>query len=426
MAIHDLEVRIGWGTAATAADEVLLLDDATYGKLDSNVLGLPYGTKHVPADITSFVQGAQWSRGRRNEFEEVRAGSVSVQVIDETANFDPLNTSSTYTPSMGAPVLLTYGATPIGEFFVTDFDATHRINVNAVPWNISGVDRIAVLAGAELDTIASSYGGDATGARVDRVLDATEVAWGGRRDVETGQSTVGATTWGESALAHVQAMARSERGRAFIDRDGKLVFQSRHTNPNAAPRCTFTDDATPSDPDGDAGPAIRYAELTQASESELFWNRATVTDSADTVYTASDQTSKDDVGMWRTLTVDTENNSAAEAQAFADDIVARHADSGRSVYSSVTVDVRRLQDESAAKLAVLLDLDIGDRVKVVRTTPGASEGSVTHTIEGISGAASLESVRITFALAEDSDAAVFVLNNAVFGVLDTGPGKLAI
>ncbi len=409
VALHDLAVSIGWGTAATNADEVLLLDDATFGKLNSNVLGLPYGTKHVPATITSFVQSVNWFRGRHNEFEEPRAGNVTLRLEDEDSSFDPLNTASDYSVSMGAPIQLAYGATPMGEFYVQDIDSDHVKGADLTYVDVEGTDRLAVLA-ADMDTIASDHSGDLTGARIDRVLNASEINWQGVRSIDTGLSTLVATTFGESALRHVQKVVRTERGQVFVDAAGAIVFKARHSNANAEPEATFSD----------SGSDIPYTRMKQKSSNETFWNRAKV--SADgTDYTATDAASVADTGLTTTKTLATEGNNATTAQAVADDIVARFADSSRSVFDSVTVKLRAL---TAAQRTIVLAVEIGDRVSVTRTAPGASEVTRTHRIEGIGGFADVETVDLTFVLTEDTGTAVFELNNETFGVLDTGPGRL--
>lgn len=407
--LHDLAVSIGWGTAATNADEVLLLDDATFGKLDSNVLGLPYGTKHVPAAITSFMQTARWFRGRRNEFEEPRAGWVKLRLKDADSSFDPLNTGSDYSVSMGAPIQLTYGTAPLGEFYVQDIDAEHVKGATLTYVDVQGTDRLAVLA-TDMDTIGSAHSGDLTGARIDRVLDAAEINWQGSRNIDAGLSTLVATTFGESALRHLQKVVRTERGQLFVDATGAIRFSARHSNANAEPAATFSDNGT----------GIPYTRMKQKAGSELFWNRAKV--SADgTDYTAEDSASITATGLTRTKTLATEGNSAAIAQAVADDIVARFANSSRSVFDSVTVFVNSL---TAAQRVTVLALDIGDRIAVTRTPPGASEVTKNHTIQGIGGFSDTEQVDLTFVLTEDTGTAVFVLDDGVFGVLDTGPGRL--
>lgn len=415
---HDFEVRIGWGTAATAADEVLILDDATYGKLNNNVLGLPYGTQHIPADLTSFCRMFTWSRGRRNEFEEPRAGSVTVDLIDTSGELDPLNTSSSYNVTMGAPIQVTHGADPVGEFMVTDVQMRHVTgHVGRTELGVHGVDRLGTLA-VDLDTIASSHDGDTTGTRIGRVLDASEVNWSGTRAIDTGQSTLIATTFGGSALGHILDCVRSERGLLFIDKAGAFTFRNRHSNPNAAVQFGFEGDATPSAFSAlSSDQTANYSGLGQASLGETFWNRAKVTDGDGNEYTASDADSISDTGVTRTKTLSTLLDDATTAQEIADDVVARFADQSASAFDSITLKPRNL---NSATLANLIGLEIGDVVYV-----GYRDGSGYQRmlIEGISGAVTVEDVEMTFWLSRFDFARVFVLDHPQWGVLaDTSGG----
>ncbi len=88
-------------------------------------------------------------------------------------------------------------------------------------------DRVpsAARVAAHYDVFRSGAG-ETTGTRVNRVL--SQVGWPtDARDVDTGDSTVQSYIPTGSALSYLQEMERAEVGKLFIDRYGRLSFQSR-------------------------------------------------------------------------------------------------------------------------------------------------------------------------------------------------------
>lgn len=82
--------------------------------------------------------------------------------------------------------------------------------------------------------VFKSGAGETSGTRVNRVL--TQIGWPtDARDVDTGDSTVQAFKSSGTALSYLQEIERAEAGKMFIDRYGRLSFQSRSDlNLNAA------------------------------------------------------------------------------------------------------------------------------------------------------------------------------------------------
>lgn len=96
-----------------------------------------------------------------------------------------------------------------------------------VVWDgtVPSATRFAAHAAAAL----TGWAEDDTGARVSRFLDA--LAWpAGLRTVETGISRLGPADWsaGSSVLSVLQGWAETELGQFFIDREGRIVWRSRH------------------------------------------------------------------------------------------------------------------------------------------------------------------------------------------------------
>lgn len=98
--------------------------------------------------------------------------------------------------------------------------------------------QIAVLAAAR----SAPWGGDLTGERIERVLDA--VGWpDDLRDIDEGQTTLQTADLSMTALEHVQKVAETENGNLYIQADGTIRFEDRTSDVNQAPVAIFSDDA---------------------------------------------------------------------------------------------------------------------------------------------------------------------------------------
>jgi hypothetical protein len=140
---------------------------------------------------------------------------------------------------------------------------------------------------------ATPWAADLSGARVGRVLDS--ISWpAADRNIDTGQSTLQATSLTGSVLAYLQKVEESEGGLLYVTKDGKLRFRSRHGGFNLASQGTF----------GDGGGAeLEYVDIAFDYSETLIYNETRVSRADGTVQTAKDATSQTNYGA-RTYTLD--------------------------------------------------------------------------------------------------------------------------
>jgi hypothetical protein len=94
---------------------------------------------------------------------------------------------------------------------------------------VAGTDALKVLAGLNVVTGGSVGGGEDSGARISRLLDKGGWYTGtGYRTIETGNSNVQATTFGDSILNLIQVTADSEIGEFYLDGSGVATYRNRH------------------------------------------------------------------------------------------------------------------------------------------------------------------------------------------------------
>jgi hypothetical protein len=135
--------------------EPFTLDDAGLGVLDSNYLdGTLLGT-----DVSEYIMELSITRGRSDEFESFRAGTMSMRLSDNDRRFDPLNTSSPfYDPITGKSgvtprrkVTVQSGGVSIFVGRITDIAVNYDYQLSTV--TITAADDFVLLANAATDLL---------------------------------------------------------------------------------------------------------------------------------------------------------------------------------------------------------------------------------------------------------------------------------
>lgn len=218
-----------------------------------------------------------------------------------------------------------------------------------------------VLSSAESGAVASGAGvwiGDTIDSRLDRLLDLA--GWpASERDLDPSEvGTLGAGTVGTDALEDARTLERSEFGAFYQTPDYVARFRSRYatvTDPRStAVRYTFTDEA--------GTQRFRFDDLELAPQGIWIRNRVTVGWLGGSI-TVEDPDSITAYGP-REHSVDTILTTAAQAQSLGELILARFAEPVVRV-SSLSLDLAA----EPIGWEPVLDLEIGDRVRVV-WTPG--------------------------------------------------------
>jgi len=133
-------------------------------------------------------------------------------------------------------------------------------------------DGLETLGRAQLAATSLQFDGDRTGVRVGRVLDAA--GWpSAYRALDTGYTTLAATTLGDTALELARKTEQTEFGLLFVDGGGRVVFYDRHRATTATRSTTVQAALTDT---GGAG-EVAMATLTVALSRERTYNDVHIT-----------------------------------------------------------------------------------------------------------------------------------------------------
>lgn len=377
-----------------------VLDDPVAGVLDNTEYTLG-GQSFV--DVSDKMVRLSTSRGKNRDLDKFQSGTLDVEFNNEDRFFDPVvGTALDIVPR--APIRVSMDGT--AQFFgsINDWNYDYQTSGRSkVTTNAS--DDFVFLARQNVLSSGSAVE-QTTGERVSAVLDQFTVDWpADRRNIDTGDNTVVAGSFeGQNALEYLQLVEASEQGQLFIAKNGDLQFRQRS---DAAPRSdglvTFADDGT----------GIPFTGAGINFDSEFIYNRAIITSPEGTAI-ASDALSQTTYGV---INYELETLATLEEiDDIANYVVARYA-SPELRFQSITVNVDTLGTSDRASV---LGLEIGDVCRVI-VTPNqigdpidrfAQIFRVEHSV-----GPGRHDVRFQF---DPLEFAPFILDDAVFGKLDTG------
>lgn len=261
---------------------------------------------------------------------------------------------------------------------------------------------------------ADIWAGDTTGARIDRAL--TLAKWPtADRDLDTGKSTMGAYTAGDTNVLAVAQEAETTEGGAFWQApDGTITFRDRHATIQdwnaTTSQASFTDDDTDPDPQHYTTLDLTYDDTLIVNEAEVAW--------ADGTETARDQASIDDYTRQATR-IDTALRTAPEARDRGDWLLARYA---QPAVRPTRVVLRPAADQRLWRHS--LARSIGDRVTVRRLPQNTGDPiEFDATIESISHriADGTNTWETELGLSPTAvDLGWLILDDTTEGLLDTG------
>lgn len=387
------------------------LDSATLGVLDQNYLD---GTL-LGDDVSAYVQSIAIARGRSSQLDEFGAGRCTIVLNNNDRRFDPTNQSSPYwnstlgqsgvTPRRKVTVNLNSTTVFVGR--IADIDLDYDF-ANKSTVTISVVDDFVLLANAYTGA-ALVPTSQLSGARMTYILDQPEISFPATRSISTGVATLGAYTIdaNTNALTYVQQIAQAESGLCFISRDGILTFSDRVAAAFATVAAYFSD----------TGGNIGYQTLAIVYGQELLYNRVQVTRVGGTVQTANSLTSQAEYGI-STYAIDNVLLATdSDALALANNLLTLYALPDYR-FDSMTVMVSNL---SQANRNIVNALDIGAVISITRSYSTGTPASVTalYAIERINHSMTAQSHSIEFGLRQTDILYQFILDDAVYGVLDT-------
>jgi hypothetical protein len=350
--------------------------------LDSGVLGVNAlaDTTAVTVDVSSLVDSVKTTRGRTALSDLFNTGTMSLRIIDQTGDFNPMNPSSPYyellTPMRKVTITASYGGTtyPIFAGYITSYNTTTPRDVGEVVYTtIQAVDGFRLFANAQITSVASATAGQTTGTRIDKILDA--IGWPtGMRDVDAGQTTVQADPGTlRTSLGAMHTIESTEYGALYMDALGNLVFQDRDLTSSsvAATPVVFNDDGT----------GIPYSNALWKLDDSLVFNKASITRTGGTAQIALNQDSIDKYFLHsyqeQNLLMETDSEALNNALAY---VASRQETSIRC--DAVTLDL--YTDNYNAGIVAALDLDFFDPVTVTTTQPGSSTLTKTLQVFGVS------------------------------------------
>lgn len=364
-------VEIEFNTSSTLLNFVL--NDATKGVLNNTTFKLG-GVVFV--DVTNRAYSTSITRGKNQALGRYNAGTCTVVLDNELAEFDPTipappSTQYPYAGQIipGRRIRVTVGTEL--QFFgiVQDWDLDYPLDKRATA-TVVAADAFSQLANRTLAT--TTFSTNLSSVMLSAVLDTGEVAFDpARRDIQTGITTLQATavTVGQNALTFLQQIEASEPGSMFISKEGFLTFRSRRYNPTYSGAITITDDGT----------SITPRSIGVEFGSELLYNRASITRTGGTTQVTNNATSQTSFGIFayneEGMLMSTDSVALSFSQYYANTY-------SQPVFRPrlVTIDMNAQTGNNQGLVAAL---DIDDLVLIKFTPPGGQLISKFMNISGI-------------------------------------------
>lgn len=222
------------------------------------------------------------------------------------------------------------------------------------------------------DAWKSSFAGESTNARYQRILG--YAMWSGGAAIQTGLTTsMGAADFGgQDALSSLQSVVDTEGGSHYVDQAGTVTFQARSARYNALTPDVVFGERT------DLG-EYPYEDCKLDFDPTRLSNQVTVTQKATgRTFAAQDSTSIT-AYFPRPLSRTINTSSAAECQDAANYLLSR--------YKQPVSRINSLKLHPSAQPAlwpVLLAMELGTRVRIMRRPPGVPEIQIDAFVESIS------------------------------------------
>ena len=407
MTVPILNATINFSTGPAFA-QAMILDS---GILDTNVLA---DSAAVIVDVSNQVNEVKIQRGRNAQSDQFQTGTLSLRIVDQTGDFNPMNTAGPYygllDPMRKVFITATDGATtyPLFAGYITGYSTTTPLNaVDVVYTTITAVDAFRLAQMAQISTVTGAAAGNLSGTRINQLLD--QISWpASMRDIDAGLTTMqNDPGTARTSLAAMQTIELSEYGALYVDASGSFVFQDRSVTAGSV-------SGTPTVFD-ENGVGIAYSNALWVLNDVLVYNSAQVTRTGGTTQNAINQPSIDLYFVHsynqQNLMMETDAVALNYAQAY---IASRAATSVRC--DAITLDL--YTENYAAGVTAALSLDYFDPVSITTTQPGASSLSKTLQVFGVSHSVTPNSWKTTFTTLEPIIDA-FILNSALYGILDT-------
>jgi hypothetical protein len=400
MSLPDVKVELGLNAFRFTGGN-FILDSDTLGVLgQSRLSGLEW------YDVSQYVQGVQINRGRSRQLDYFQAGSATVSFYNGERLFDPLNQDSPY-QGIEPKVLIRISSRGHWLFtgFINDWDFQYDIaNHDTAVAKCS--EAFSVLANQFLSAFTPSA--ELTGARINAVLNRSEVNLRGPRSIANGRSTLGAfaVDANTNVLNYLRQIERSELGSFFCAADGTLVFKKR-ADDVVEDFLTFSDD----------GLGIPYQTLDNQYGDELLYNYVRTQSPAGAEQVAQDATSITNYQISQLTVTDLLNSSTTEVKGIGQIILAFYKDA-QVRFTGFSVQINALSDTDKDSL---LGVELTDFAYLTKSFAVGTPSSFTQTsiITGINHNITPNAHQVRFAVENAASSRFMVLGDPFFGVLDS-------
>lgn len=375
-------------------------------------------------DVSPYCRELTINRGRPDQLQNFTAGTCSISLLNRDRRFDPLNEDSPYWDAVQGrsgvtprrKVTIKSGGVPIFTGRITDIDISYEpTRPGASEENsmatITASDDFVLLANTATDsdiTPTEQY----SGARVEAILDLPEVSFPNTRSIETGTAVLGGGATfliptGQNILEYLQQVALAEQGYFFVAANGDLTFTDRLTAGFAVVAANFSD----------TGTDIPYSGLDVIYGQEFLYNKIVCQIVAGTAQVADNAASQTEFGISTLSLTDLLLSTDAAALTLAQELLDKYEmpeyrfDRLRTIYNML----------DAGDRTTVTGLEIGDIIEITRSYATGTPASVTkaYSIEGVQHRITSSSHEVEFALASTVILSEFILDDAVFGVLDS-------
>lgn len=414
------------GVVASAGDYTVLLDtgwDSGSFRLDDPVKGVLDNTTYTLgpnvtfADITDYVLGVTYRRGRQQPFDQFGAGTMSFTLNDTLAGgiLNPYDEASPYyDPSSNVPglapmrrVKILRENTELFNGIVESYDYQYNLDrQNIVAVNC--VDDFWLLANTFMDELNVTP--ETSGQRINTVLALPEVDYTGTTSIAAGTVDLGhdsayTVPAGTNVLAYLQQINNTaEFGRLFMSADGVLTFQNRIGTTLSGPVAVFSDQGT----------NYKYRNVGIQFDARQVINRSVVTGLDGT--TATDE----DLASQTTYFVQTRDVSQSLLHEATQ--ITEAAEYLLTPYPSprLTALTTNLAMLTEAQRDTVATIDIGDTIEITVDVPNYGTISSELSVEGIDGEIALDGGHtLTFYTAQTTVVYLLVLDDPVLGAMDS-------
>ena len=405
MSVPTMQVLVGF-QSTTGFGTPFQLNDAFYGVLDTAGRGTLGGVTFV--DFTSLVESVNITRGRSRQLDQFNAGTATIAFNNDSQILNPSNTASPYYPFVlpRCPVQILANGIPIYTGLITDWNLDYDIS-NQDMMYASCSDQFTVLANQALNAVTPSA--QATGARINTVLDLPEINYQGARAIDTGSSTLGAYAISQdtNCLNYLQLINTSEQGYLFMSANGTLTFKGRSSVLNPVAGATFNTDGT----------GLPYQTLVNQFGDELLYNYIITQSPAGAVQTTSDAASVALYQAQQYALTNLLNSTTTEVAGLGNYLLGKYKNPVLR-FTGLSTQMSAL---SATNQNIVLNLDMTSIATVVKNFVAGTPATETQTliVSGIAHNITPGSHIVSYTFESTDGNAYFTLNDAIFGTLST-------